>query len=38
MATLNKFGVPIDGATGRGGILQSNLNIYFRVRFTGFAT
>ena len=36
MATLNKFGVPIDGATGRGGILQPKLKYRFRVRFTGF--
>ena len=27
MATLNKFGVPIDGATGRGGFYNQNLNI-----------
>tara|TARA_B100001057_G_scaffold326835_1_gene327122 strand:+ start:3040 stop:3639 length:600 start_codon:yes stop_codon:yes gene_type:complete len=36
MATLNKFGVPIDGTTGRGGILQPKLKYRFRVRFTGF--
>ena len=36
MATLSKFGVPIDGATGRGGILQPKLKYRFRVRFTNF--
>ena len=36
MATLSKFGVPIDGSTGRGGILQPKLKYRFRVRFTNF--
>jgi len=36
MATLNKFGVPIDGTTGRGGILQPKLKYRFRVRFSNF--
>ena len=36
MATLNKFGVPIDGTTGRGGILQPELKYRFRVRFSNF--
>jgi len=36
MATLNKFGVPIDGTTGRGGILQPKLKYRFRVRFSQF--
>jgi len=36
MATLSKFGVPIDGATGRGGILQPKLKYRFRVRYTNF--
>ena len=38
MATLSKFGVPIDGSTGRGGILQPKLKYRFRVRFTGFGS
>ena len=38
MATLSILGVPIDGSTGRGGILQPKLKYRFRVRFTGFGS
>ena len=38
MATLSKFGVPIDGSTGRGGILQPKLKYRFIVRFTRFGS
>lgn len=34
--TLSKFGVPLGGGDGRGGIIQPKLKHKFRVRFVGF--
>ena len=34
--TLSKFGVPLDGGGGRGGILQPKMRNRFRVRFINF--
>lgn len=36
MNTLTKFGVPMGGGTGRGGILSPKLKWRFRVRFINF--
>lgn len=36
MATLSKFGVPLGGGTGRGGILQPKHKNRFRVRVVNF--
>lgn len=36
METLSKFGVPLGGGSGRGGILQPKYKYRFRVRFVNF--
>lgn len=36
MATLNKFGVPMGGGNGRGGLLQLKYGYRFRVRVVNF--
>jgi hypothetical protein len=35
-ATLNKWGVPLGGGSGRGGIIQPKVKNKFRVRFVNF--
>ena len=36
MTTLNKFGVPLGGGAGRGGMMQPKVKWKFRVRMIGF--
>lgn len=36
MSTLAKFGVPLGGSSGRGGIIQPKAKYKFRVRFVNF--